>query len=169
MLAEQRLIDRTGRGVGGRCRVAMLCVSLVLHAALLQGCISYRPAALADVAFEEYIESETRDDVRVAVAAFGRKDAQKLFPVNLAKHGIQPVWIEVENNGERRYAFFQQSVDPKYFAPSEAAYRSHSEALGAGPACFSRPSRTSVLRVQSPPSRQWGSTGRLGSLGHPSR
>ena len=108
-----------------RVRLALFCICLVLHVALLQGCVTYKPAALDEVPFQEHTTSETRDGVRITVAALGRKDAQKLFPVNLSKQGIQPVWLEIENRGEHRYIFFQQSVDPAYFAASEAAYKSH--------------------------------------------
>ena len=73
----------------------------------------------------QHSASETQDGVQVTVAALGNKDAKKLFPVNLKKHGIQPVWLEVENRGDLDYTFFQQSIDPKYYASSEAAYKSH--------------------------------------------
>lgn len=115
----------TCRGVEKRARFALLCVGLVLHVAILQGCVTYRPAPIAEIPFQEHAQSETRDGVRVTTAALGRKDAQKLFPVKLSKHGIQPVWLEVENSGEEHLVFFQQSIDPMYFAAIEAAYKSH--------------------------------------------
>ncbi len=99
-------------------KLALLCVGLVLNAATLQGCVTYKPAPLEEVPLVEHAESATRGGVRVTTAALGRKDAQKLFPVNLYKHGIQPVWLEMENRSEHRYTFFQQSIDPKYFAAS---------------------------------------------------
>ena len=108
-----------------RARISLLCVWLVLYTATLEGCVTYRPAPVGEVPFLEHAERETRDGLHITAAALGRKDAQKLFPVNLHKHGIQPVWLEVENESGRRYVFFQQSVDPMYFAASEAAYKSH--------------------------------------------
>jgi hypothetical protein len=92
---------------------------------MLQGCVTYKPTPLEDVPFLEHARSETRDDVRVTAAALGRKDSQSAFPVKLSKKGVQPVWLELQNDSEHPYAFFQQSIDPAYFAPSEAAYKSH--------------------------------------------
>ncbi len=105
--------------------VARLAVVLVLHAGLLQGCITYRPTPLDELPLHEHARTEELDGVRVTTAALGREEAQALFPVRLARHGIQPVWLEIENEDERRYLFFQQSLDPNYWAPAEAAYRSH--------------------------------------------
>ena len=63
--------------------------------------------------------------MRLAAAALGPGESRDLFGVDLARHGIQPVWLQIENGSDRRYVFLQQSVDSRYFAPIEAAYRSH--------------------------------------------
>ena len=108
-----------------RARVALFCAGLVLNAATLQGCVSYKPTPIQDVPFLEHSETSSQAGVTVTTAALGRKDAKNVFPVNLARHGVQPVWLEIENQSQDRYGFFQQSIDPQYFAASEAAYKSH--------------------------------------------
>jgi len=122
---RRRTWPNRGRSAPARERFGLLYIGLVLHAMTLQGCVTYKPLPLDEVPFEEHLQSESRDDLHVSTAALGRKDAQKVFPVKLAKHGIQPVWVEMKNDSDERYVFFQQSIDSGYFAASEAAYKSH--------------------------------------------
>jgi hypothetical protein len=113
------------RGNRTRAKVAMLCAALILNAATLQGCVSYKPTPIHEVPFMEHAQTESQADVTVTTAALGREDSKKVFPVNLDRHGVQPVWLEIENESQYKYSFFQQSIDPQYFAASEAAYKSH--------------------------------------------
>jgi hypothetical protein len=124
--------DEIGSGRDARTRVSvirrrlpLLAVALVLHAVWLEGCVSYKPRALEEVPFRERAETLEQNGLRVSAAALGRSEARDLFGVPLGKNGIQPLWLEIENGGEHPHVFFQQSVDPDYFSPSEAAYKSH--------------------------------------------
>lgn len=105
--------------------LALLTVGLVLHLVWLEGCVSYHPKELHEVPFRERAETVTLEEVRVTAAALGRAESKELFGVPLAKHGIQPLWLEIENGGEQSQLFFQQTIDSQYWAPAEAAYRNH--------------------------------------------
>jgi hypothetical protein len=65
------------------------------------------------------------DGVEAGAASLGQRESKDLFGVSMARQGIQPVWIELRNRGDSPIVFFQQSVDPEYFAPIEAAYKNH--------------------------------------------
>jgi hypothetical protein len=101
--------------------VAVLCVLLIAQV----GCVSYKPRPLESVPFRERAVSERRSELSVAVSALGQQEGALLFGVPLANQGIQPVWLEIRNGGESPYLFLQQSVDPQYFSPREAAFKSH--------------------------------------------
>jgi len=116
---------RTRRPGATRSSQAIASIALVLQLLTLQGCVTYRPGSLEEAAFHERIESGFEDEVRVSTAALSRKESEVLFGVPIARNGIQPVWIEISNADQRRYLFFQQTVDPQYFSPREAAYKSH--------------------------------------------
>jgi LssY C-terminus len=120
--------DRMGssiRSPGGRRLASRVLVVPLAIAVVLGGCVSYQPRPLSAVPFQERILRERKDGVLVGVAALGRNEARALFGVSLGAEGIQPVWLEIANGGRQPLAFFQQSVDSGYFAPAEAAYKSH--------------------------------------------
>jgi len=122
----------SGRGAYGmrsstscqRAATAAVIVSL-LHATTFAGCVRYRAAPLDTIPFQDRAIVHERNGVRVSASALGHDEARTLFGVPLAKHGIQPVWLRITNETDDTYLFFQQTVDPNYYAPVEAAYRSH--------------------------------------------
>ncbi len=69
----------------------------------------------------------SRDDgtVKVSVAALGAEEAWRVFGANVAKHGIQPVWMRIVNRGSERLYFYRSATDPTYYAPNEAAWINH--------------------------------------------
>jgi len=69
----------------------------------------------------ERAQTQEDGDVKVTVAVLDAKESAKVFGTPLAKKGIQPVWIEIENFNSEPFIFLQRSVDPDYYAPQEAA------------------------------------------------
>ena len=132
------------RGSSHACRwqraVVGVAIATLLHASTLAGCIRYNPAPLDAVAFQERAIVQEHDGLRVSASALGHEEAETLFDVSLAKLGIQPVWLQITNNTDDAYLFFQQTVDPDYYAAAEAAYKSHysgvKRALGLGVAAI---------------------------------
>jgi len=108
--------------VRARGAAAIVAAGLALGAA---GCVSYRPKPLADVHFQDRVAWVGDDDVRIGVAALSAKESKQAFGVPLAKKGMQPVWLSIENRSSTPILFLQQSVDPDYYSPAEAAHRSH--------------------------------------------
>ena len=113
------------RAAGGSVRdaLARLSIALLLHTLSLPGCVSYNPRPLEEAPFQERVATEAQGGLRVSAAALGQKESADLFGVPLAKQGIQPVWLEIENGDDEPYVFFQQTVDADYYSPREAAYK----------------------------------------------
>ena len=51
-----------------------------------------------------------------------REESKAFFGVDLSTKGIQPVWVKVENHGNKVYHLMFSGVDPNQFSPLEAAY-----------------------------------------------
>ena len=67
------------------------------------------------------ISSQEKDGIKVSAAVPSAKESQELFGKPLYKQGIQPVWLEITNNRDRRVSFLPVGLDPQYFTPLEVA------------------------------------------------
>jgi hypothetical protein len=65
---------------------------------------------------------QNEGDIRISVSVPGADEAEEIFGVPVYKRGIQPVWLEIVNNGPERLRFAPTSLDPAYFSPLEVAY-----------------------------------------------
>ncbi len=83
----------------------------------------YRPAPIDASAFGDGAISQEHDGFRVSVVVPDDAEVERLFGVPLAKYGVQPVGLVVENNTQDVYWVGRYSVDPDYFTPIEAANR----------------------------------------------
>ncbi len=110
---------RTGRW---RPAPALLAAGLLLGTA---GCSSLQTTPPAEVGFMERAVSRDDGTVKVSVAALGAEEAWRVFGANVAKHGIQPVWMRIVNRGSERLYFYRSATDPTYYAPNEAAWINH--------------------------------------------
>ena len=90
------------------------------------GCSSFDPQPMQDEPFLSRAQTKHEGNVRVTVAALGAEEAERVFGVPLADEGIQPVWVEIENQKKQFLWFMAAGLDPEYYAPNEAAYKSHS-------------------------------------------
>ncbi|HZI42381.1 MAG TPA: LssY C-terminal domain-containing protein, partial [Gemmatimonadaceae bacterium] len=71
----------------------------------------------------ERAATQTRNGIRVTVSVPSDDESERLFGASLAAHGIQPVWLRIENGTEYAYWFAPLELDPRYFTPLEAANR----------------------------------------------
>jgi len=102
-------------------RVGVIMVAVL---ALLSACstTSYRPAALDVDPLRQRAKSQTFEPLTVKAAVPGPAEAEALFGVPLYDHEIQPVWLEISNQGDQNIRFALVSVDPDYFSPLEVSY-----------------------------------------------
>lgn len=72
----------------------------------------------------------TQDGVSVQLAVPTDVEVQSRIGVSLAQHGIQPIWIRIENTSALGYWLLPVAIDPNYFTADEAALIAR-EDLGA--------------------------------------
>lgn len=89
------------------------------------GCITYRPQPEDHASFMERAETQTQGNITTTIAVLSDKEAKKVFGINLAKKGVQPVWVEIKNQTSTPYVFIPRNMDPNYYSSGEAAYMAH--------------------------------------------
>ncbi len=97
---------------------------LLVISLLLNGCASTGGAAGQDTKhYTERLQTHTEGGVRVSTSVLSADESKELYGVPLADKGIQPVWIEVENNDVDNvdYWLMPLGLDPYYIPASEAA------------------------------------------------
>ncbi len=100
-------------------------ITLLVLSLSFNGCVTYRPQPADRVPFMERAQTQTQDALTVTVAVLSDKEAKKVFGVNLAKKGVQPVWVKIENRGKIPFVFIPRNMDPNYYSAEEAAYMAH--------------------------------------------
>ena len=80
----------------------------------------YQPLDAFDVVSRAVTQQQGRFRVRASVPS--EPEAEAMFGIPMYDRGIQPVWIEVTNTGDRRGRMALVSIDAEYFAPLEVAY-----------------------------------------------
>lgn len=97
-------------------------VAVLLLAALVSACATYRPAGPESVALMERAETQVQGDVRVTAAVPSREETETIFVLPLYDRGVQPVWLKIRNDSPQRVRLALVSIDPDYFSPMEVAY-----------------------------------------------
>ena len=71
--------------------------------------------------------AQSREDARasVTVAVLTAEESRRLFGVDLARRGIQPVFLRIVNRAAESVRLQLLSIDADYFTPLEAAALNH--------------------------------------------
>lgn len=88
-------------------------------------CAKFKPQSSQDAAFFKRAQTQSQGKVTVSVAALGPKESQKYFGLKLAKKGIQPVWLKIDNQDKIDYWLQAISIDPEYYPPNEVARKNY--------------------------------------------
>lgn len=91
------------------------------------GCKFYSPSPnpTKDVPFLLRAETKSREGITVKAVVLSDHESKKVFGVNLARGGVQPVWLQIENQTDTPFSFLFVAMDSDYFPPNEAAYMNH--------------------------------------------
>ena len=89
------------------------------------GCATFNPRPLDEARYRNRAEAQTDGEVRVTAAVLSSEETKEVFDLGLYKKGIQPIWLEIENNSEARMWIPPVGIDRDYFAPLEVAYMHH--------------------------------------------
>lgn len=102
------------------------CLTLTVICILIfGGCASFNPRPMEEVPFRERAQTKVVGNVRVTAAVPSAQESKKLFGVNTYARGVQPIWLEIENNDEQPVFFLPVGLDPDYFSSFEAAFVNH--------------------------------------------
>ena len=96
---------------------------LVLVSLAFIGCAQFQHKLPERLPFMERAQTKTEGDVRVTVAVPGAEESEQIFGFPLAGRGIQPVWLEVENNGDTGFFLFHIAMDPDIYSSGEVAWK----------------------------------------------
>ncbi len=86
--------------------------------------VPYRPCP-DETAFLERVQEQQQDGVEVKVAVLSSRESDRFFGVPLARHNIQPVWLEITNHSDAALFLNRVHLDPNYYPPLEAALINH--------------------------------------------
>ena len=84
-------------------------------------CVRYDPQPLSEVSFLARAQTQEQGGVRVSVAVPDATEGARVFGVALARHGVQPVWVKVDNGSDVPWVLLKRTIDPSYYSPAEAA------------------------------------------------
>jgi hypothetical protein len=104
-------------------KVFLLFLAFFLIA--ISGCATFGPLPMKTVPFKEREITKGDDEVQVTTVPLSIEESEQVFGTPLAKKGIQPVWVKIENNSKDPFWLLTISIDPNYFAPLEASRKSH--------------------------------------------
>ena len=91
------------------------------------GCKFYSPSPnpTRDVPFLLRAETQSREGITVRAVVLSDHESEEIFGVNLARGGVQPVWLRIENRTDTPFALLFVAMDSDYFTSNEAAYMNH--------------------------------------------
>ncbi len=100
--------------------VTFLFLSLGLT---LAGCANtFDPKPMDAVPFKERAQTQAQDGLTVTVAVPTLEEAKEIYGVDMSWKDMQPVWVEIKNEGNFPVWLLPSGLDPAYFSASEAAY-----------------------------------------------
>ncbi len=99
-------------------------LAATLFLLFLAACSStpYKHESFENFQVEQRALTQEQGAIRVRAAVPSKEESEKIFGIPMYKRGIQPVWLEITNNGSYRARFVLSSVDDNYFSPFEVAY-----------------------------------------------
>jgi LssY C-terminus len=97
----------------------------------LGGFTGYRHGRIEDVSLANRALTQTDGGMTVTVAVLSAKESRALFGTDLARSGIQPVWVEVKNEETVPYWLLTAGLDADYFSAREAAWVRHTWLAGS--------------------------------------
>ena len=84
-----------------------------------------RPEPVDEAALRARAKTVAEEGIRVSATIPSPEESRTIFGVDLAKKGIQPLWLEIENDTDRLLFFLQTGLDPWYFSPLEVSFGYH--------------------------------------------
>src|SRR6202163_2425734 len=108
-----------------RWRWQALALALLFGFALLGWSSDSSPDRKAEQSFMSRAEVRQRGAVTVRAAVLTDDEGQRYFGASLADHGIQAIWLGVDNASESQLEFLPIVTDPEFFLEAEVEQLLH--------------------------------------------
>ena len=129
-------------------------LSLCLCGVLLLGGCAGQPYISTDVSTGSFLArkiTQEQESIRVSAAVPDAGETAELFGLALYEKGVQPVWIEVENNSADSLRLSIWSIDSDYYSPLEVAWMNRKGYSGEGQAAMERSLYDAAIGRRIPP------------------
>jgi len=116
-------------------------LSICLCGLLLLGGCAGQPYISTDVSAGSFLArkiTQEQEGIHVGAAVPDAGETAELFGLSLYEKGVQPVWIEVENNSPNSLRLSIWSIDSDYYSPLEVAWMNRKGYSGEGQAAMER-------------------------------
>jgi len=100
-------------------RMPLITGALLLLFAVFSRCSDAGPDLTAEQPFKFRTEVRQQGAVTVRAAVLTDDESERYFGASLADHGIQVVWLSVDNASDLRLRFLPIVTDPNYFSIPE--------------------------------------------------
>jgi hypothetical protein len=87
--------------------------------------VHFGPDPSDDSDFIARAQQKSAAGIRLSASALGARESRRSFGEDLAKYGIQPVWLSIENETDDQLVYLPIATDPEYYSPYEVSYRFH--------------------------------------------
>ena len=131
-------------------RYLALCLCSLLF---LAGCAG-QPYVSNDVATAAFLSrtiTQEQAAIRVSTAVPDAGETAELLGLSLYEKGVQPVWIEVENNSANLLRLSIWSIDSDYYSPLEVAWMNRKGYSDEGKAAMERSLYDAAIDRRIPP------------------
>ncbi|UCD79591.1 MAG: LssY C-terminal domain-containing protein [Desulfobacterales bacterium] len=88
-------------------------------------CAQFQHQPPETMPFADRFQTQSDSDVRVTVGVPSAEESLQVFGLPLAAEGIQPVWLEIQNNDSIGYFLLAIHLDPDLFSAGEVAWKFH--------------------------------------------
>lgn len=101
----------------------LLPLLLLLSLSLLAGCAAGPEPVriLPEGDYRERLVVQERGGIRITAGVPSADESEALFGRKLYDRGIQPVWLEIDNQRDQGISFLPVGLDAQYFPPLEVA------------------------------------------------
>jgi hypothetical protein len=102
-------------------RTSPLKPGILLFFLFLMGCAALPPQT-ESLDYRARAETQSDGRLRVTAAVLSPQETHESFSLPLAAKGIQPIWLEIDNQEDKELYLMLLSLDPEYYSPSEIAW-----------------------------------------------
>lgn len=130
---------------------ALLVALGLAGTAFSTGATTYAPAPLVVPEELREVQSKSSGDVTVSVSILTDDLARKRFGADLARHGVQVLWLSVRNASERQLWFIRNVLDPDFYSADEVALLLRGDVSASERERLRQDLRDASMRVQLAP------------------